>query len=695
VDRENITRMILTVALVMAIFLGWQYFNRSEPKPAEKPVATQPAVTAATPTAASVQSGQAAPEAGPAEATDLQIVSAPPADAAAHTGTLLGDSTYHGRYAMAARLTARGAGIRQIELSDFFAAVAEKEKPDHAGRKFQLVQADVGAPSFVVTRLDFVDKGKEARASYLSKGLAEAWWTAKPAKSPDEAVFELPINDKDGKPYLTLRRTYTIRPRDAAKITDRNPYLDGAAYALAMRLEFIDHQERLRSVAFTMNGPEGLATEETRGPGSDRQVVGGFADARSKVVFKSADDAGKPDNQAFPPRLDWAGATDKYFAVVAIAEPKSVEDLSGRFETARAYVAYEDAQTKSKVPGVALTSYAMPLDAADHRTEHHYLIFAGPKDDNLLDLPLYREHDLVQVIRWSGLCCFSMGYFDTLVAAIAKWMVWAIDTIAWVVQNKGLAVIFLVIVVRLLMFPISRYSQLSMLKMQDLSPLVAKLKEQYKGDTQRQQVEQMKLFREHGTNPVFGCLPMALQMPIWIALYTGIAVAISLRQAPFVLWINDLAQPDAFLKFAPVHMAGVEWVGNWAGWQFNLLPLLMIVAMFMQMKYQPQGAATSPEMEKQQKLMKYMMPLMLIFFLYQAPSALNLYILTSSLLGYAESKYIRHQFALAKLRAPKEPKTQKPRGWFGRWIDSKMEDAQRLQKAAKKSEPRWEKPKKK
>ena len=167
--------------------------------------------------------------------------------------------------------------------------------------------------------------------------------------------------------------------------------------------------------------------------------------------------------------------------------------------------------------------------------------------------------------------------------------------------------------------------------------------------------------RERGVNPMLGCLPMMLQMPIWIALFTGLRVAISLRHEPFFLWIRDLSQPDALLAIPEFSLWPISWICNWAGWQLNLLPLLMVVAMFLQMKQQPVAAASaSPESAAQQKMMKFMMPGMMLLFFYPAPAALNLYILTSSFIRFWEQKYIRWHHEQIKKRPPQAEETRTP-----------------------------------
>ncbi len=704
VDRENITRMLLTMAVVVIGYMVFQHYFPTKNPEAQPQVQTAPAT--APQAAGNVGSGQAAPTAlgatelggglppGATEATGLSIV---PVSGSAVQAARLGGAVWHGPYALAMELTANGGAIRHIEMSDYFTSVAARGEAKGAGAKFQLIQATAGAPSLVLTRLDMIEKGDKGRELYFARGLSDAVWQLEPGATTEQAAYRLEI-EKDGKAFLTLRRVYRVHPRTTP--TEHDAFGDGLGYAIDLALEFTDHSGTLRAIGFTMRGPEGLVTEESRG--EDRMATAGFADGRERPNFKAGGDGESDDikKRLFPARPDWVAAVDKYFAVALITRSSDKQESSEHFQSAAVYLAYSEVKlnsdSKSKIPGVVVTSCPLPVAASGTEgvAKLDCLIFAGPKDTKLLDQPVFKDYGLLQLIRWSTGCCplGGIGPLDALIGGIAKIMVSGINGIAYFVVNKGVAIIILTFLVWLLTFPIYRYSQVAMLRMQDLAPEIAKLKEQCKDDPKKMQLEQMKLYRERGANPIMSCVPMMLQMPIWFALYTGLSVAITLRQAPFVGWVNDLAQPDAALgPFHPVNIAVLSYIGSWANWQLNVLPFLMVVAMFLQMKLQPQPTST-PEMEKQQKLMKFMMPVMMLLFLYSAPSGLNLYILTNSTLGYFGQKYIRRQHDLDKLR-PKAPKPPKPKGRIMSFIEDKMEAAQRLQESA--GESKWEKKKSK
>ena len=154
----------------------------------------------------------------------------------------------------------------------------------------------------------------------------------------------------------------------------------------------------------------------------------------------------------------------------------------------------------------------------------------------------------------------------------------------------------------------------------------------------------MALYKNQGVSPLFGCLPMLIQLPIWIALWSGISASVELRHAAFLpVWITDLAAPDQLIGFGGKILT-VPLLGGMIGpvRSFNLLPLLLCVAMYFQAKSTQMGGATSsPQQESTQRMMKFMMPVMMLLFFYNAPSGLTMYIMTSVFGGVAEQYVIR------------------------------------------------------
>ena len=174
-----------------------------------------------------------------------------------------------------------------------------------------------------------------------------------------------------------------------------------------------------------------------------------------------------------------------------------------------------------------------------------------------------------------------------------------------------------------------------MREMQKIQPAMAELKEKHKSDPQKLNKAMMELYRERGVNPLGGCFPMLLQMPVFIALFNVLRTTIELRGAPFMLWISDLSSPDVVAQMP----FSLPVIGN----TLSLLPILMGVAMFVQQKMQ----STDPK----QAALTYMMPIVFTFLFFRFPSGLVLYWLVNNVLT------IGHQYLLTRADKGQEAQT--------------------------------------
>jgi len=198
------------------------------------------------------------------------------------------------------------------------------------------------------------------------------------------------------------------------------------------------------------------------------------------------------------------------------------------------------------------------------------------------------------------------------------------------VHNYGIAIILLTILVRLLFYPLSVKSARSMKAMQKLQPQIQALKAKYKDDAQRFNQEQMALFKAHKVNPLGGCLPMLIQLPVFFALYSVLGNSIELFHAPFFGWVQDLSGKDPYYVF----------------------PVLMGIAMFFQQKMTPMAG-----MDPMQQKMMMIMPVVFSFIMINLPSGLTIYIFLSTLLGIAQQVIINREHAASgvTLASAKEP----------------------------------------
>ncbi len=227
---------------------------------------------------------------------------------------------------------------------------------------------------------------------------------------------------------------------------------------------------------------------------------------------------------------------------------------------------------------------------------------------------------------------FTMfGIMDTF----AKGMLWVLNSFYHsIIANYGFAIIFLTIVVRTAMFPLTLKGMKSMKKMQKLAPEMEEIKKEVGEDQQELQKRMMELYKERGVNPLGGCMPMLLQMPVFIALYRVYATAFEFRGAPFLGWITDLSKPDALMTLPFV--IPMPFMANGIS-TFNLLPFLMGGAMVLSTKLMP---TSGPVQNPQQKMMMTLMPIFFSAICYNMASGLNLYILTSTLLGILQNYFV-------------------------------------------------------
>ncbi len=228
---------------------------------------------------------------------------------------------------------------------------------------------------------------------------------------------------------------------------------------------------------------------------------------------------------------------------------------------------------------------------------------------------------------------FSKIGWTALLIACTNLMHWLLGWLHWILPVYGLNIILLTVLVRGLMFPISRKQAYLSLRMQELAPEMKKVQEKYKNDPQAKTQAMMELYRKHGVNPLGGCLPLLLQMPIFLGLYYALQESIFFRLASF-LWIENLAAPDMLFRWGN----NVPIVSGLLGPYLNILPVFAVALMIVQQKMMT-PPPTDENQAFQQKLMKYMM-VFIGFMFYKVAAGLCLYFIASSLWGVAERKML-------------------------------------------------------
>lgn len=300
---------------------------------------------------------------------------------------------------------------------------------------------------------------------------------------------------------------------------------------------------------------------------------------------------------------DWVAAKNKFF--VQILTPANVADgfdISLRRE----------GEGKKAVPVEVAAALQFDPEVIGEgemfsRTVSAYI---GPKDFDVLK---QQGLDQIEVMEFKSTGFFS--FMNPIMFPLKKALLWGLKALERVVFNYGLAIMLLTIIVRVIFWPITHKGTESMKRMQTLQPKIKEIRDKYKDNPQRMQQETMALYKEHKVNPMGGCLPMLIQIPVFIALFTVLRSSIELRFSKF-LWIQDLSEPENLLQgMIPI-------VGS-----LNILPLLMAATMMWQQRLTPTAGDA-----QQQKMMAVMMPVMMLFFFYGMPSGLVLYWTTSQVL---------------------------------------------------------------
>ena len=251
----------------------------------------------------------------------------------------------------------------------------------------------------------------------------------------------------------------------------------------------------------------------------------------------------------------------------------------------------------------------LPNLAPNTQTNRMVKLFAGPQQERLLENTA-DGLDLVKDYGW--------------VTMFAKPLFWLLENIFKYVENWGWSIILLTLFLKTIFFPLTAASQRSMAKMKNLQPKVTALKERFANEPQKMQQEMLAIYRTEKVNPMGGCLPMLIQIPVFIALYFVLLSSVEMRNAPWISWIQDLSKPDTLFGIIPV----------FGGIPIGLLPILMAVSMYVQIKLNPKPA--DPLQAKVMLVIPMVFSVMFFFF----PSGLVLYYVVNNLLSILQQWYI-------------------------------------------------------
>ena len=417
------------------------------------------------------------------------------------------------------------------------------------------------------------------------------------------------------------------------------PGLDNAVFSTDLNVDTLNVKQGSQKITFSWTSNQGVVVEKTYSFEPDSYLMGldvnvkngsnltiqdklylvirgsASTDARaygfegpSALINDSLEEVDVDDiadQNTYPGSLKWVALQDRYFMTSII--PAQAEEA-----TMRLYV---------KDGNLLEAQYLNPVSDIRPGTQHtyQYALFFGPRSTKILE---EAGHDLSKALNF--------GFFDI----IAKPCVWLMNLLYGVIPNYGIAIIILTLLIKIVLWPLGSKSYKSMAEMKKIQPLMKEIRAKHKDDKKKMNEEVMSLYRTYKINPLGGCLPMVVQLPVFFALYRMLYQAIELRHAPFFLWIDDLSAPDRLFQFPIDHIPFME-----PPYGIPVLTLIMGASMLLQQKMSP------PMGDPTQAKMMMFMPVIFTVIFINFSSGLVLYWLVNNLLSIAQQYYIQKKYA--------------------------------------------------
>ena len=473
---------------------------------------------------------------------------------------------------------------------------------------------------------------------------------------PIGAVSEVPGQNSDTPFHATLDRnsgdiTFEGQDQNDLHLTKKfaipNSDKMSKDYIVTMRLVF---DNRSKS---PMNVPGYFVYTGSAAPvhPNDRVDYTGFKWPGAKFVdstwfsgswFSKAQDTYVASQQNIP----WAAVADQYFTTIVTpqADPKNEDTAKQRGISVWAQrfpiTEAEWKETSHIATGSSATRYGMegalgmPGFALAPGEKHveTFQVYAGPREWGRLRLMPEGQSEVLAFSDTRGI----FGFIGPFVGFFSKTLLLSLNWIHRWVGSYWLAIVILTLLIKAILWPLQNKATQSAKRMQLLQPKMAELKEKYQEDPARMNTEMMKLYKDYGINPLGGCWPAFIQMPIFFGFYNMLGKAVELRNSKF-LWVKDLSQPDTLFRLPGL------------GYPVNILPLIMAATIIWQMKASPKAGDPS------QQRMMMLMPLVFVLFCYNYASALALYLIVNNLVSVVQLYVTRNQ-PLPKLEKRPPPK---------------------------------------
>lgn len=430
----------------------------------------------------------------------------------------------------------------------------------------------------------------------------------------NENLFQIDGNKSDTVKINKKGQEVTFSTKDNQGRTVQKQFLfDNDSYKIGMRVM----REGLSGERISVSW-DGIRESETdQGSQQEQKVVHFFNGENVQHIRMNR--SGKEEVTGF---YRWIGITSKYFFVNIVADTLKDADLTIRGIS----------QVQKDKKGNNIDYIISFQHTVEQNRSAEYWFYTGPNQLNeLKSYGLRFEKILFPVLGWTRIFFWADRWFPW----IAEFVLWLLLTVYNLVRDYGVAILLITLISKVVTFPMTQSSTKSMSRMKDIQPKVNALRNRYKNNPKKMNEEIMALYREEGINPLNpGCLPLFLQMPIFIALFVVLRKAIELRGAETILvpWIHDLSQPEVLISLRGILPGGgIPLYGN----NIALLPIIMAVLTFFQNKMTIK--------DPNQKAMIYFMPVFMLVLFNNFPAGLVLYWTFSSALGLVQQYYTNKQ----------------------------------------------------
>jgi YidC/Oxa1 family membrane protein insertase len=471
-----------------------------------------------------------------------------------------------------------------------------------------IVQRDVTVETELYTAV-FTSRGGALRSMTLKKYREKNIPSYNPVVLGNDSDPSLPnfstratgFNVREGDVYVSDSGSLKLAGRDSKKITFS--YISGQGFTVRKVYTFNGDSYSIKLETQVLNNSAaplvGSIQQVMTYPGLPKVKDNRFETAGSYLFADNSLRSDKPKDlsgasKKYDSNIQWAGFADKYFLSAILSDNNSIASVEIKKNNSGFLESIVSSPQITIAPGQSSTV-----------TQR---LFIGPKD---IDILKAQGNSLEQSL--------DLGWFTI----IAKPLLYTLKFFYRYCGNYGLAIIIITVILKALFFPLTHKSYKSMKDMQTIQPMMAALKEKYKDDRDAMNKAVMELYREHKVNPLGGCLPMVVQIPVFFALYKALMFSIELRHAPFYLWITDLSGPDNLFG----HLLGLPFV-------IGPLPLLMGATMFIQQKMTPSN------MDPVQAKMMLALPLVFTVMFLNFPSGLVLYWLLNNVLTIGQQMLI-------------------------------------------------------